>query len=59
MRMSPLCRLADAPLIWPLLTEAAEAGCRPLALLQLAFGSVTIIDRDGLEEAANGLYGRP
>lgn len=29
------------------------------AILQTARGAVTIADRDGLEECANGLYGHP
>lgn len=28
-------------------------------LIRTARGAVTILDRDGLEEAANGLYGQP
>ena len=39
-------------------TEALQA-FESKALLETAHGSLTIKDREGLEESANGLYGSP
>ena len=37
----------------------SQALLEKMGLVRTAPGSVTIMDRDGLEECANGLYGTP